>query len=115
MDRMRSSGGQMEQRAGQEDDQPQHEASKRCPPEPTPSGGAAQSKRVLCAHPDVAIAEQQRDEPHLGPEHDGGRKAVELREHHQQTARENEREACDHPAVHAGKAVQLLGPVRRRG
>src|SRR5439155_12891745 len=45
---------------------------------------------------------------------DRGRKAVELREHHQQAARENESEACYHPAVHAGKAGQLLGPVRRR-
>src|SRR6266480_7804512 len=109
-----SSGGGVEQRAGQEDDQPQHEACERRPVEPTPSGGKALSERVLRSHPYVAIAEQQGDEPHLGPEHDRGRKAVKLREHHQQAARENESEACYHPAVHAGKAGQLLGPVRRR-
>src|SRR5947209_14176555 len=61
MHRMRSSGGEVEQRAGQQDGEPQHEAGKRCPPEPTPSGGAVLSERVLCAHPDVAIAERSEE------------------------------------------------------
>jgi len=37
------------------------------------------------------------------------------RRHHQQAARENEREASEHPAMHTGKAGELLRPVRRRG
>src|SRR5256886_3554278 len=93
-----TSEGGVEQRAGQEDDQPQHEACDRCPSEPAPSGGEALLERVFRSHPYVAVAQQQRDEPHLGPEHDGGRHAVELRQHHQHAARENESEARHHPA-----------------
>src|SRR5712692_11394551 len=112
--RVRSLGGGVEQRARQEDDQPEHETCHRCPPESTPSRGAALSERVLRSHPYVAIAEQQGDEPHLRPEHDRGRKAAKLREHHQQAAPENKGEASYHPAVHAGKAGQLIRPGRRR-
>jgi len=72
------------------------------------------ASRGLRSHPYVAIAKQQGDEPHLGPEHDRGGKAVKLRKHHQQTACKNESEACYHPAVHTGQASQLRGPVRRR-
>src|SRR5256886_12880830 len=93
-----TSEGGVEQRAGQEDDQPQHEACDRCPSEPAPSGGEALLERVFRSHPYVAVAQQQRDDPHLGPEHDGGRHAVELRQHHQHAARENESEARHHPA-----------------
>jgi len=44
-----TSEGGVEQRAGQEDDQPQHEACDRCPSEPAPSGGEAIVARDLDA------------------------------------------------------------------
>src|SRR5438309_6094087 len=57
-----TSEGGVEQRAGQEDDQPQHEACDRCPSEPAPSGGEALLERVFRSHPYVAVA--QRSEEH---------------------------------------------------
>src|SRR5256885_11998873 len=49
--------------------------------------------------------------PHLGPEDDRGPEVGDLGQRHEQTARENEGEAADHPAVNGGKAIELRAPV----
>src|SRR5437868_507700 len=107
----RTSGRRVQHYADQEDEKPEREARERRAPKPAPAGDRTLPQRDLAAQPDVAVAEEQCYEPHLGPEHARGRERVELGEHQQQAAREDQAEAADHPQVNGGEAIELSGPV----
>ena len=56
-------------------------------------------------HP--AVDEQRRDQCHLDPERAGGQIGVEIGQHQEESADQDDRDADEHDAVHATEAIRL--------